>query len=169
MNLPELPPAARSLPQHWSTWGNYSPHDRALLLKAYFLLNALRLGLWGLKFPQLLQLAARLGSQSHSAPQRPSVARLMWAVNAAALYCPGQPRCLAKALTAHILMRRHDYAPQLRIGVAKSADLAEPAANSTELEAHAWVTYQDYVVMGDQVDLNKYHCLPSLQVFGGLS
>ncbi len=69
---------------------------------------------------------------------------------------PGQVKCLARALTTQVIIRRQGYTPDLRIGVAKD--------EANRLEAHAWLELQGYVVIGLLPDLNRFVPMPSFNV-----
>lgn len=128
------------------------------LLKAYLLLNGIRWGLLCLRFPRLRRLVEHLAQKQQPAQVRlsPGGARYIAAVvEAVAVYSPGTVKCLAKALTTQILLRRHGCAPQLQVGVARS--------EAGLFEAHAWVELAGEVVMGQLPDLDRYKPLPSLE------
>ncbi|MCX7596683.1 MAG: lasso peptide biosynthesis B2 protein [Fischerella sp.] len=130
--------------------------ERNLLVTTFLLLGSIRLGLWLLPFKNLLKLLEKinqLSQRSHSTNQV-TLSKIIWAVNAVTRYMPGV-KCLARALTTHVLMSQYGYAPQLRIGVAK--------AESGKLEAHAWIEYQGRVVIGNLADLYRFIPLPSLE------
>jgi Transglutaminase-like superfamily len=130
--------------------------DRHLLIKTFILLGAIRLGLWLLKFRTLLKLLAEISSQNEElqVAKQVSAGKIVWAVNAVSRYMPGV-KCLARALTAEIMMKSYGYSPQLRIGVAKG--------EKGNLQAHAWIEYQGKVAIGNLPDLSRYIPLPSLQ------
>lgn len=125
-----------------------------LLLFTFLLLQAIRLGLLLLEFRILLKIVNKLCTVKFIFPSI-GVRKIIWGVNIATRYSPGGAKCLARALTTQILMSRNGYVPELCIGVAKS--------KSGELEAHAWIKYQGYVVVGHLPDLPRYIQLPSLE------
>ncbi|BAY87292.1 hypothetical protein NIES267_68130 [Calothrix parasitica NIES-267] len=125
-----------------------------LLLFTFLLLQAIRLGLFLLEFRILFKIVNKLCKVKFLFPSV-SVRKMIWGVNVATRYSPGGAKCLARALTTQILMSRSGYTPELCIGVAKS--------ESGELEAHAWIKYQGYVVVGHLPDLPRYIQLPSLE------
>jgi Transglutaminase-like superfamily len=106
--------------------------EKLIFLKAVALLILTRLGLSLLSFQTFLRLHRRLihkptGAQAHDAP---SSEKLIWAVETASRYVPNCA-CLARALTAQVLLRWYGHKGDLRIGVAKG--------ESGILKAHAWV------------------------------
>lgn len=134
---------------------NFTASNRYLLLNAVLILGAIRLGMWLLSFKILQQILARL-SQAKFAPQileQSSIEKIVWAVNVASSYTPGQVKCLARALTTQVLLNRCGYSPELRIGVAKG--------DKGKFEAHAWVENQGEIVIGHLSDLGRFTPLPS--------
>lgn len=135
-------------------WG-----DRHLLTTTFILLVAVRLGLWLLSFRNLLKLLQKINKPNLILPfqdkSQISTSKIVWAVNAASRYMPGGVKCLARALTAQVLMTYHGHTPELRIGVAKG--------EGGNLEAHAWIEYQGRVAIGNLKDLSRFIPLPSLE------
>jgi hypothetical protein len=130
-------------------------HERRLLLQAWLLLGALRLALWLLPFRTIQSLVARLRTQPRT-EQGPHIAmeRVGWAVAVASVYMPFAT-CLPQALVAQMLLRRHGYQAQVRIGVAHT--------ESGRLAAHAWVECAGQIVIGGSADaVARYTVLPSL-------
>lgn len=124
------------------------------LFVTYFLLGAIRLGLLLLEFRILLKIVDKL-SKTKLPLNNARLGQIVWGVNVATRYMPGGAKCLARALTTQILMSHSGFSPELCIGVAKS--------ESAELEAHAWIKYQGYIVIGYIPDLPRYIQLPSLE------
>jgi hypothetical protein len=121
------------------------------------LLGAIRLGLWLLPFPTLLRLLSRssqVTSETKIADQT-TIGKVVWAVNVASRYMPGNVKCLVLALTTQILMSRCGHSPKLRIGVAKGEE--------GQFEAHAWVENQGQVVIGNLTDLSRFTPMPSFE------
>jgi hypothetical protein len=128
-----------------------SRSERTLLLQAAFSILAVRVGLRFLSFERLQVFACRRAGRA-TAPV--SSDRIVWAVEAAARTIPASS-CLSKALAAQALLARHGYASQLMIGVAKDEAL--------RLEAHAWITCQDRVLIGGP-ETGRYTPLLNLEV-----
>ena len=124
------------------------------LFVTFCLLGAIRLGLRLLEFRILLKIVNKLNTKKLPLPNA-RLGQIIWGVNVATRYMPGGAKCLARALTTQILMIHSGFSPELCIGVAK--------AQSGELEAHAWIKYQGYVVIGHLPDLPRYIQLPSLE------
>lgn len=129
--------------------------DRKLILDTILLLGAIRLGLRFLPFQTLQN---KLETASHLFPKTKehlSVGKIVWVINASSRYMPGGVKCLARALTAQVLMKQHGHTNELRIGVAKG--------ETGELEAHAWIEHRGRVVIGDLSDLQRYVPMPSFK------
>uniref|UniRef100_A0A0C1NFF0 Microcin J25-processing protein McjB C-terminal domain-containing protein n=1 Tax=Tolypothrix bouteillei VB521301 TaxID=1479485 RepID=A0A0C1NFF0_9CYAN len=136
-----------------------SGSDRSLLAITVILLGTIRMGLWLLEFRVLLKLLNKIGQSNFliftSPSSSVSVSKIIWAVNVASRYMPYGVKCLARALTAWVLMSRYGYSSELRIGVAKDT--------AGRLEAHAWIEYEGRVAIGNLIDLSRFTPLPSLQ------
>ncbi len=133
--------------------------DRILLLKTFILLGLIRLGLWLLPFQKLQGVLDHAGHSSASDTKASTIRcstvnKIVWAVDIGSRLMPGNVKCLARALTTQVLMRRRGYTPDLKIGVAKDQQNC--------LEAHAWVELQGYVVIGLLPDLQRFVPMPSL-------
>ena len=128
--------------------------DFYFLFVTFSLLGAIRLGLWLLEFRILLKILNKI-SKIKFPLVNTTVGKIIWGVNVATCYMPGGAKCLARALTTQVLMNCYGYSPQLYIGVAKG--------KLGELEAHAWIKYQENVVIGYLPDLSRYIQLPSLE------
>lgn len=131
--------------------------DRHLLINTFILLGLIKIGLWLLPFQKLRQLLAKISQDSQKSQEieRPTLEKIVTAVNISSRYIPGGVMCLARALTTQVLMTQHGYSPQLRIGVVKN--------EAGKLEAHAWVESQGHIVMGYLRDLSRFTPLPPLE------
>ena len=123
--------------------------ERTLLLQSAFSILAVRLALRFLSVERVQALACRWAGRA-TAPFRSD--RIVWAVEAAARNIPASS-CLSKALAAQALFTRHGYASQFMIGVAKN--------EACRLEAHAWITCQEQIMIGGP-DIGRYTSLLNL-------
>jgi len=78
--------------------------DKLLLVRAFFLVAAIRLGLWLLQFRVLRRLSLPSESSSNGAPW---MDRLIWAVQVVSRYIP-RATCLTQALAAQALLARSE-------------------------------------------------------------
>ncbi|MEL7354765.1 MAG: lasso peptide biosynthesis B2 protein [Cyanobacteria bacterium J06560_5] len=132
-----------------------STQERRLLLEAYSLLNAIRLGLWLLPFVGLCNYLDKIYTSPSADFQQLSISLITRTVNISSRYSPGYPKCLARALTTQVLMRRRGYSPELKIGVMRGI--------TGQFEAHAWIEYGGSVVIGDLANLKSFTPLPALR------
>lgn len=101
-----------------------------------------------LKILKFRRLAPRLGRHMAVSPAEPDqasslqVARVSWAVAAAARHLPWQPVCLPQAVAAQWMLRRRSIPSTLYLG-------ADPARN---YDAHAWVRAGTTIVTGGPRD-----------------
>ncbi len=135
--------------------------DRWLLIKAAFLLEAIKLGMRLLPFRALryfLTRAADTCIRSKHADY-PSAKRIGWAVEAADHHTPGARTCLTQALATQVLLARCGYPALLYLGVSKG--------EQEEFQAHAWVESEGEVVIGGS-EPGRYTTLAVLEVEGKL-
>lgn len=132
--------------------------QRKVLFYAGLCLNLLRVALWLLPFKVVRQhLTAVVTKWEGYKPKNPvAVNAIVWSVTVASYYTPGGAMCLAKALTTQLLLTRYGYTHQLHIGVAMD--------DTQALEAHAWIEYENRVIMGGLQDLSRYQSLSSTGV-----
>ena len=126
--------------------------ERKILLMTSILITAVRLGLWLLPFQKLLALLDKFSQPSCA--RRVSVRKILWSVNVVSRYM-SDVRCLARALTTQVLMKRYGHTSKFQIGVAKTG--------TGELEAHAWVEFKGIVVIGNIPNISRFIPLPSLE------
>lgn len=130
--------------------------QRRVLFYACLCLNLLRVALWLLPFKVVRQHLATMATkwESHKPQNSVSVNAIVWSVTVASCYTPRGAKCLAKALTTQLLLTRYGYTHQLHIGVAMDG----------AFEAHAWIEYEDRVIMGGLQDLSRFQSLSSMGV-----
>jgi hypothetical protein len=129
--------------------------ERKLLVKTFLLLNLIRFSfLWVnlLTLRKLLAKLINLGLININAPDL-SIQKIVWAVDVSTHFSPGGAKCLARALTAQVMMQQHGFDAQLQIGV-----INDPAK---KFQAHAWLEHQGAVVIGQLPELSTYTTLLS--------
>jgi hypothetical protein len=130
-----------------------SAADRWLVLEAATLLAVARLGIAVLQFSNVrraLDRGARIFDPRRH-PSGPPVARIGWAVTAAARRAPFRSTCLLESLAADAMLRRRGYASEIRFGVR--------TPNAGALAAHAWVEHAGAVVFGALDEQREYSVL----------
>lgn len=110
--------------------------EQILLLRALFLVSAIRLGLFLLPFRVLQRFAQRPGRKSNIMY---SPGQYVWAVRAVSRHVPGAT-CLTQALAAQTFLTRSGHASRIEIGVRKD--------EQRQFMAHAWVVSGDQIVIG---------------------
>ncbi|MCC7353727.1 MAG: lasso peptide biosynthesis B2 protein [Anaerolineae bacterium] len=130
--------------------------DRKLLVKSFFLVWGVRLGLWLLPFVTLRRLLAwamRPGTRKLEG-EGGFAEKVAWAVTAASRYVPSAT-CLTQAFATQVLLGRRGLPARLHIGVVKGGD--------GRLQAHAWVESNGVVVIGGSgPDVERYKPLLAL-------
>ena len=130
------------------------PVERRLLMRAWFLLLTVRLGLWLLPFRHQRRIWQRLAAAAPGgAPAAGEADRIAWAVSLAGRYVP-RATCLTQALTVQTLLKREGIAAHLRLGVAKDDD--------GRVTAHAWLEQDGQVLIGGG-RLEHYTALDNLE------
>ena len=132
-----------------------SSQVRILLSQAFLLLGFIHVGLWLFPFRYLDLFVKWAIANSVNQKQLSAVTEetIIWAIETATSYLPGQPKCLARALATKVLLHRYGYTCDLRIGVTKSSSLG--------LTAHAWIERDGHVLIGGGRDLSSFTLLPS--------
>ena len=130
-----------------------SPGRLSLLLKAVFIVSAVRLALWLVPFRILLGLLKRrmLRRVTRAALDHDAVNQVIWSVERVSRIVPAAT-CLVQAIAAQILLSQLGQAAELRIGVARDA--------SGEFQAHAWLEYEGQVVIGGSKSRSRFTTLP---------
>lgn len=113
-----------------------------LLVKAVFLLMAVRLALWLLPFQWQRRFFLDLDRGLRPGPPdySPSPERIGWIVGVASRVIP-RATCLVQALAAKAMLARAGWPAHLHLGVAKD--------EHGHFQAHAWVETQGKVIIGD--------------------
>jgi hypothetical protein len=139
--MPRVPAMTRLARFRQTSWGN-----RALLLEAALLVSLAELAVHLLPFRYLMRLARLPQTQAAltSEPADPApVHRVRWAVYRATQHLPWRCRCLAQAVTAHVMLTRRGAATVLYIGVRLGGQGA--------LSSHAWLRCGSIYVTGAPV------------------
>jgi hypothetical protein len=132
---------------------NLSSTEQTLLIRTWFLLGFIRLGMALLPFSTLRKLLYRFRSILGRGEKKFSEDRLVWSVGVVSRYIP-KATCLAQAITTQILLQQAGHQACLHIGVTE--------AEEGGLKAHAWVESQGKVLIGG-IDLNQYTHLLALE------
>ncbi len=125
-----------------------SRKEKSLLIQIYLFIRLVNcsLRLFGFKKTRSF-LFRRLQNRSLNA-RLYSSEQIIWSVNCVSSRMP--VTCLPKALTAMFFLKKNSYNPKLMIGVR---------SNSDHIDAHAWLTLDDNVVLGHLNNLHEYTVL----------
>lgn len=118
---------------------------RRLVALALALTVAARVGLATASFRRTGQAFASVPAATAGV----SAAEIRWATTTAADQLPGTT-CLPRALVAHTLCGRYGHEASVYLGVDRDA---------ADFAAHSWVESGDEVVVGGDVDLERYETL----------
>lgn len=131
-----------------------SGKEKKIFLQAMVLLFSCRLSLQCKEFKEVVNHYGKQCRQIQ--PKRSSSVspgRVAALLEAAGKIVPFST-CLSRALAGTVLLRTQGYTPVLHIGVAKE--------NDNMLEAHAWLSLDGKIIIGNCPDLERYHELPFL-------
>jgi hypothetical protein len=132
---------------------------RRLLIGAVAMLCYVRLGLLISTYARMTrrldrraQRLRRRGAGARGAGDAIGPDDVVWALNRAGRVVPGGRNCLLRAVTGKYLLARLGYSAILHIGVARSENRA--------FEAHAWLEWEERVLVGQMEDLNRFRTFP---------
>lgn len=130
--------------------------DRILLLRAFVLVSAVRVGLRVLPYRTVQRLVECAVTHREMTPEEEwqSLRQIVGAVEAMSRRLLGTKPCLTQALAAQRMLRKRGMDSTLRIGVAKDGH---------ELLAHAWLERMGRVVIGGGNALARYTPLASVR------
>lgn len=124
---------------------------RSLVIQAFLAILIVRLTLAFLSLQAVQRLVV---SVSRGSDEVSTVHQIVWAMGVVIRLMPGGAACLVQALAAQALLVRHGYNSRLTIGVAKD--------ECDGFGAHAWVTCEDRIVVGDH-ERGNYTALLSFE------
>lgn len=132
-----------------------SRERKQLFVQAFFLFFCLRLLLGRVAFKKIISfLSSR--SKNRSPGRNPCVVEdILWSVQAASRRVPATT-CLMNGLVADYLLKKNGVDAALCIGVRKTEE--------KNLAAHAWVTLDGKVIVGDVEDLDTYTVLSDAEL-----
>lgn len=133
-------------------WLNLTPQERYFLLLVTLLLVGFRLSLWIFSWKILRTVPPQIGAWlKNSLRDRViPIAQPIWSIQVMSRYIP-KATCLTQALAAQTLLLACGYDACLCLGVSLNA--------KNKLEAHAWVTSSDRVVIGNLPNLSRFTAL----------
>jgi hypothetical protein len=133
-----------------------SRREKLLFLQTLLVLATVTLGLRALPWLKLQRLLLKMANwHARSAVRRRvSLQSISRSIRAASHYIP-KATCLPQALTAQHLLVWNNYPANFQIGVAKDAN--------GKLEAHAWVTSQNKIIVGGEQTTSRFVSLSAME------
>jgi hypothetical protein len=130
--------------------------EKLLFLQTMFVLASVTLGLRAIPWLKLQSFLLQLANWHvpSVARRRVSPRSITRSIRAASHYIP-KATCLPQALTAQHLLIWNGYPADFQIGVAKDAN--------GKLEAHAWVTSQNKIIVGGEQTINRFVSLSAME------
>lgn len=125
--------------------------DHFLLIEAAILLILIRVGLQFIQFQTLRKLLAKIAQPKQN--KQFSIYKIIWAITMISPYIYGV-KCLARAMTAQVILSKQKYPNQLCIGVGRD--------KQDKFIAHAWVEIKGRTVIGGIGNMAKYYNVMSL-------
>jgi hypothetical protein len=126
-----------------NTFFKLSSYRKSLFIKSLILIIFIRLSLSLLSFSRVQNISKRFSRPINDQKETITIKDIVWSVQSVSAYVP-RATCLTQAITAQILLSRHNQPSKLKIGVMKDE----------EFEAHAWLEIDDKIVLGETG--NKY-------------
>jgi hypothetical protein len=117
-----------------------------------------RLGLLALPLPAVRKAVRMLLRADHPLPRgrRATPEQVIRAAVSAGIHSPVGQTCLATALVAQTMLRRHGHDARLRLGVRRNPD--------GKIAAHAWLEREGLVVVGGPPsEVATYAPLPEME------
>lgn len=116
-----------------------------LLLEAAIWLTIARIAILMLPFRRVARYCGQQTTEVPvvDAPEHKNLLKqISWAVTVISHYLPWEPKCLAQALVAKMMLKRRGISSTLYLGLAKNRD--------NELRAHAWLRSGTVFLTGSQ-------------------
>ncbi|WP_457575803.1 lasso peptide biosynthesis B2 protein [Desulfomarina sp.] len=126
--------------------------EKLVFCQAFLLVFRFRRALKHRSFDDLLRESSAQAEKrlARFAASSLSAGRISWLIKKSAMTVV-KSRCLPQALAGHIIFAEYGYRTCFHIGVRKG---------DGRLEAHAWLTLNDKVILGDIPDLEQFEELP---------
>ena len=115
-----------------------SSNKKDLFIKSLILIIFIRISITIFSFSNVKKISKRFSRQNINHNNKITIKDIIWSVKAASIYVP-RATCLTQAITAQILLSRHNHTSKLKIGVTKN----------DKFVAHAWLEIDDKIVLGE--------------------
>ena len=115
-----------------------SNNKKSLFIKSFILVIFIRILLTLLSFSNVKKISKRFSRPNNNQKNNLSIEDIVSSIHVVSTYVP-RATCLTQAITAQILLYRHNHPSKLKIGVMKKDDF----------EAHAWLEINNKIVLGE--------------------
>lgn len=118
--------------------------EKISILEAFILTGIVRFSILFIPFSKVARHIGKYKEESTyniTNQEENTVSRIAWAVYQASRRTPWQSKCLVKALTAQIMLKKKKISSTLYLGVAKNKE--------NKLKAHAWLRCGDQIITGN--------------------
>lgn len=123
---------------------NISWTDKRMLIEVFFLTGIIRFSILFVAFRKLAKLSGKYNEESCDDLCDEQIYignKVGYLVYVVSKYTPWESKCLVKALTAQIMLRRKKISSTVYLGVAKD--------ENKKLIAHAWLRCGKNIITGD--------------------
>ena len=115
-----------------------SNNKKSLFIKSFILIIFIRISLTILSFSNVKKISKRFSKPNNNQKINLPTEDIVRSIQVVSTYVP-KATCLTQALTAQILLYRHNHPSKLKIGVMKKDDF----------EAHAWLEINNEIILGE--------------------
>lgn len=118
--------------------------DKRMLVEAFFLTGLIRFSILFIPFNKLAKLSGKYNEESSDNLYEKQIFmgnKISFLVKLVSKYTPWESKCLVKALTTQIMLRRKQISSTVYLGVAKD--------EKKGLIAHAWLRCGKNIITGD--------------------
>jgi len=129
--------------------------EKLIFCQAVYLLVYYWVALHRQRFHQLIARLLNTDSGDHQQGTKLIPADVIIRLFVAACRIVPFSTCLSRAMAGQQLLTRYGYSPIFHIGVAREGQQA--------LEAHAWLSLDENLILGNIPDLDRFRELPPLQ------
>jgi len=113
-------------------------NKKSLIIKSLILMIFIRITITIFSFSINKKISKIFSRTNKNQNDLVTVKDIIWSIYTVSDYIP-RATCLTQAITAQILLSRHNHPSKLKIGVTKN----------DEFEAHAWLEIDDKIVLGE--------------------
>lgn len=127
-----------------------SNHEKILFFRAFIVCGIARIIILLVPFNKIKRYIGKYNEESSFDIENSEyklIKKIAWAVNSASGLTPWQSKCLVKALTAQIMLKKYNIYSTLYLGIAKDKE--------REIKAHAWLRCGSIILTGGH-EMNNF-------------